>query len=147
MMGENNIGPIFMELQQAADQSLSEPISLGAGRDKFGLGFQIASSDPKYVKFRSGDQRESPLSQLLDRTTPGLLVIRRERIRATTREAIVLPTGDFANRRRREGLRDKLSQPRVLGLGLLQDGDFGVRVFPESKEILICRLGFDGVAL
>lgn len=53
MMGENNIGPIFVELQQAADQSLSKPFPLGAGHDKFGLGFQIASSDPMYVKFRS----------------------------------------------------------------------------------------------
>jgi methyl acetate hydrolase len=53
MMGENNIGPIFVELQQASDQSLSKSFPLGAGQDKFGLGFQIASSDPKYAKFRS----------------------------------------------------------------------------------------------
>ena len=53
MMGENNIGPIFVELQQAADQSLAKPFPLGAGHDKFGLGFQIASSDPEYAKFRS----------------------------------------------------------------------------------------------
>ncbi len=53
MMGENNIGPIFVELQQAADQSLSKSFPLGAGQDKFGLGFQIASGDPKYAKFRS----------------------------------------------------------------------------------------------
>jgi methyl acetate hydrolase len=53
MMGENNIGPIFVQLQRAADQSISNPFPLGAGQDKFGLGFQIASSDPKYVKFRS----------------------------------------------------------------------------------------------
>jgi hypothetical protein len=39
--------------QQATDQSLSKPFPLGAGHDKFGLGFQIASSDPKYAKFRS----------------------------------------------------------------------------------------------
>jgi CubicO group peptidase (beta-lactamase class C family) len=42
-----------VELQQAADQSLSKPFPLGAGHDKFGLGFQIACSDPKYAKFRS----------------------------------------------------------------------------------------------
>ena len=53
MMGENNIGPIFVELQQAADQSLAKPFPLGAGHDKFGLGFQIASGDPEYAKFRS----------------------------------------------------------------------------------------------
>ncbi len=53
MMGENNIGPIFVELQQAADESLAKPFPLGAGHDKFGLGFQIASSDSEYAKFRS----------------------------------------------------------------------------------------------
>jgi CubicO group peptidase (beta-lactamase class C family) len=53
MMGENNIGSIFVELQPSADQSLAMPFPLGAGHDKFGLGFQIASSDPQYAKFRS----------------------------------------------------------------------------------------------
>jgi methyl acetate hydrolase len=53
MMGENNIGSIFVELHQAADESISKPFPLGAGHDKFGLGFQIASGDPKYAKFRS----------------------------------------------------------------------------------------------
>ena len=38
-------------------------------------------------------------------------------------------------------------QFRVLGFGLLQDGDVGVGVFPEREEILIGRLGFGGVAL
>jgi CubicO group peptidase (beta-lactamase class C family) len=53
MMGENNIGPIFVELQPTMDESLAKPFPLGAGHDKFGLGFQIASSDPQYAKFRS----------------------------------------------------------------------------------------------
>jgi methyl acetate hydrolase len=53
MMGENNIGAIFVELQPAADSSLTKPFPLGAGHDKFGLGFQIASSDPRYAMFRS----------------------------------------------------------------------------------------------
>jgi methyl acetate hydrolase len=53
MMGENNIGSIFVELQPSADQSLAKPFPLGAGHDKFGLGFQIASGDPQYAKFRS----------------------------------------------------------------------------------------------
>jgi CubicO group peptidase (beta-lactamase class C family) len=53
MMGENNIGSIFVELQPAADQLLAKPFPLGAGHDKFGLGFQIASSDPQYARFRS----------------------------------------------------------------------------------------------
>jgi CubicO group peptidase (beta-lactamase class C family) len=53
MMGENNIGSIFVELQPDADKSRTKPFPLGAGRDKFGFGFQIASSDPQYAKFRS----------------------------------------------------------------------------------------------
>jgi methyl acetate hydrolase len=53
MMGENNIGPIFVELQPAADPSFTNPFPLGAGRDKFGLGFQIASGDPQFAAFRS----------------------------------------------------------------------------------------------
>ena len=39
-----------------------------------------------------------------------------------------------------------LLQVRALGLGLLQDGDIGIGVFPEREEILICSLGFDGVS-
>ena len=53
MMGENNIGPIFVELQPATDRSLAKPFPLGAGHDKFGLGFEIASGEPQYAKFRS----------------------------------------------------------------------------------------------
>jgi methyl acetate hydrolase len=53
MMGENNIGPIFVELQPVTDPSLAKPFPLGAGHDKFGLGFQITSSDPRYAMFRS----------------------------------------------------------------------------------------------
>jgi methyl acetate hydrolase len=53
MMGENNIGAVFVELQPDADKSRTKPFPLGAGRDKFGFGFQIASSDPQNAKFRS----------------------------------------------------------------------------------------------
>jgi methyl acetate hydrolase len=52
-MGENNIGSIFVELQPDADKLRTKPFPLGAGHDKFGLGFQIASNDPRYSKFRS----------------------------------------------------------------------------------------------
>ena len=41
LMGENHIGAIFVERQPAAVPALTEPFPLGAGRDKFGLGFQI----------------------------------------------------------------------------------------------------------
>jgi CubicO group peptidase (beta-lactamase class C family) len=53
MMGENNIGPVFVELQSSADPSSAKSFPLGAGHDKFGLGFQITSSDPRYAMFRS----------------------------------------------------------------------------------------------
>jgi methyl acetate hydrolase len=53
MMGENNIGSIFVELQPGADIQLTKPFPLGAGHDKFGLGFQIASGDPQHARFRS----------------------------------------------------------------------------------------------
>jgi methyl acetate hydrolase len=53
MMGENNIGSIFVELQPATDPSHAKPFPLGAGHDKFGLGFQLASGDPRYARFRS----------------------------------------------------------------------------------------------
>jgi CubicO group peptidase (beta-lactamase class C family) len=53
MMGENQIGPIVVEEQPAADPARTRPFPLGAGRDKFGLGFQIAARDERYAKLRS----------------------------------------------------------------------------------------------
>jgi methyl acetate hydrolase len=53
MMGQNNIGSVIVELQPASEPSLAKPFPLGAGHDKFGLGFQIASGDPQYARFRS----------------------------------------------------------------------------------------------
>jgi methyl acetate hydrolase len=52
MMGENHIGSISVEEQPDADRQRTRPFPLGAGRDKFGLGFQIAGNDPRYAKFR-----------------------------------------------------------------------------------------------
>jgi len=40
-MGDNQIGDIFVELQEAANPALTKPFPLGAGNDKFGLGFQL----------------------------------------------------------------------------------------------------------
>jgi CubicO group peptidase (beta-lactamase class C family) len=53
IMGENQIGSIFVEQQPAAVPERTRPMPLGAGKDKFGLGFQIASNDPAMAKFRS----------------------------------------------------------------------------------------------
>jgi CubicO group peptidase (beta-lactamase class C family) len=41
LMAENHIGALFVEQQPAAVPAVTEPFPLGAGRDKFGLGFQI----------------------------------------------------------------------------------------------------------
>jgi len=53
VMGENQIGRIVVEEQPAADPARTKPFPLGAGRDKFGLGFQIAARDERYAKLRS----------------------------------------------------------------------------------------------
>jgi methyl acetate hydrolase len=53
MMSENQIGSVVVQEQPAADPLRSRPYPLGAGRDKFGFGFQIAMKDPRYVKYRS----------------------------------------------------------------------------------------------
>ena len=41
LMGENHIGNVRVEQQPAADTARTRPFPLGAGRDTFGLGFQI----------------------------------------------------------------------------------------------------------
>jgi CubicO group peptidase (beta-lactamase class C family) len=53
LMGRNAIGSIFVERQPDADKQRTKPFPLGAGKDKFGLGFQIASNDPAMAKYRS----------------------------------------------------------------------------------------------
>jgi methyl acetate hydrolase len=45
LMGENHIGSIFVELQPIGVPSRSKPFPLGAGQDKFGLGFQVAAKN------------------------------------------------------------------------------------------------------
>jgi methyl acetate hydrolase len=48
LMSRNQIGAIFVSQQPAADPTMTRPFPLGAGRDKFGFGFQVttASDDP-----------------------------------------------------------------------------------------------------
>src|SRR6185503_20291183 len=53
LMGQNAMGSVFVQLQPDADKQRTKPFPLGAGKDKFGLGFQIAAKDPQYAKFRS----------------------------------------------------------------------------------------------
>ena len=53
MMAENQIGAIFVERQPDANKQRTKPFPLGAGKDKFGLGFQIAANDPATKGYRS----------------------------------------------------------------------------------------------
>jgi CubicO group peptidase (beta-lactamase class C family) len=53
MMGDNQIGAIFVERQPDANKERTRPFPLGAGKDKFGLGFQIAANDPSTKGYRS----------------------------------------------------------------------------------------------
>jgi CubicO group peptidase (beta-lactamase class C family) len=52
-MGENQIGTVVIQEQPAADPKRTRPFPLGAGHDKFGLGFQIAVGDEGSAKHRS----------------------------------------------------------------------------------------------
>ena len=52
IMAENQIGPVFVSRQPVGIPAFTKPFPLGAGRDKFGLGFQIASSSPDTTKYR-----------------------------------------------------------------------------------------------
>lgn len=45
LMGDNQIGDLFVEQQAGTNPALALPFPLGAGVDKFGLGFQITGSD------------------------------------------------------------------------------------------------------
>jgi methyl acetate hydrolase len=53
LMSRNQIGAIFVSQQPAADPIRTRPFPLGAGRDKFGLGFQITEPVPDAGKYRS----------------------------------------------------------------------------------------------
>jgi CubicO group peptidase (beta-lactamase class C family) len=47
------MGAIFVEQQPTTNVALSKPFPLGAGRDKFGLGFQIAADSADAKRYRS----------------------------------------------------------------------------------------------
>lgn len=53
MMGQNQIGAIFIRTQPDGNPARTRPFPIGAGKDKFGFGFQITAADPRYAKFRS----------------------------------------------------------------------------------------------
>jgi CubicO group peptidase (beta-lactamase class C family) len=53
LMTQNQIGELIVEQQPGANPSVSNAFPLGAGRDKFGLGFQINASNEEKTNLRS----------------------------------------------------------------------------------------------
>jgi methyl acetate hydrolase len=53
LMSRNQIGAVFVSQQPAANPALTRPFPLGAGRDKFGFGFQVTGAGEDGVKYRS----------------------------------------------------------------------------------------------
>lgn len=53
LMSRNQIGGLFVSLQPAADPARTRPFPLGAGRDKFGFGFQVTEPSEDGGKYRS----------------------------------------------------------------------------------------------
>lgn len=53
LMGENHIGAVLVQQQPVGNAALTKPFPLGAGRDKFGLGFQIAARSAEGAQYRS----------------------------------------------------------------------------------------------
>lgn len=51
-MGRNQIGPVMVTLQPDAMPELTRPFPLGAGHDKFGLGFQVTAETPEARTYR-----------------------------------------------------------------------------------------------
>jgi methyl acetate hydrolase len=52
LMAENQIGAVVVSQQPVGIPATSKPFPLGAGHDKFGLGFQIAAPGPDTTKYR-----------------------------------------------------------------------------------------------
>jgi methyl acetate hydrolase len=53
LMATNNIGDVVVSEQAVGIPAFSKPFPLGAGRDKFGLGFQIAVDGPAHTAGRA----------------------------------------------------------------------------------------------
>lgn len=52
LMAQNQIGSVFVSQQPVGIPASTKPFPLGAGQDKFGLGFQIAAQSPDAAKYR-----------------------------------------------------------------------------------------------
>jgi methyl acetate hydrolase len=52
LMSENQIGAVFVSRQPAANPGMTRPFPLGAGRDKFGFGFEVTAASEDAGKSR-----------------------------------------------------------------------------------------------
>jgi CubicO group peptidase (beta-lactamase class C family) len=52
LMAENQIGPLFVRQQEVGIPAFSKPFPLGAGQDKFGLGFQVTGASAAATPYR-----------------------------------------------------------------------------------------------
>jgi methyl acetate hydrolase len=52
LMAQNQIGAVLVSQQPAAHPDLTRPFPLGAGHDKFGLGFQITAGSADAAQYR-----------------------------------------------------------------------------------------------
>lgn len=55
LMASNQIGAVFVSRQPVGIPALTKPFPRGAGRDKFGLGFQLTAASPDAAKYRRAD--------------------------------------------------------------------------------------------
>ena len=96
---------------------------------------------------RERAHREGVVSLLLCFPSYGRNLWRRRSLIAN--EATSLCTSSSYAGQSKEGLRLNVTllQLGVFGLGLHEDGDIGIGVFPEGEEIIVGSVGFSGVAL
>src|SRR5262249_32497277 len=53
LMTRNEIGDVIVQTQETTNPALSQSFPIGAGRDKFGFGFQITTSNKENPNLRS----------------------------------------------------------------------------------------------
>jgi CubicO group peptidase (beta-lactamase class C family) len=53
MMTKNQIGDVIVQTQHTTDPGMSRDFPIGAGRDKFGFGFQITTSNKENPDLRA----------------------------------------------------------------------------------------------
>jgi hypothetical protein len=96
---------------------------------------------------KKGEYKLSPESQPANWHANGLFVLKRQSDGSWKGSWSLLTSNDCGHIQFSGGREPKLLQLRVLRLGLLEDGDVRVGVFPEREEILIGGFCLGGVTL